>query len=522
MSDHIETEVLIIGCGIAGGLAALRLADSGVPVTVVTHGSNTVSSSTYYAQGGIIYKGEKDSPDLLAEDIFRAGAGHSYPPAVKKIAEEGPELVEKLLVERLQIQFDRNPDGTFALAREGGHSVPRILHVRDSTGKSIQDAIMIRIMEHPNILLLENQTAIDLLTPAHHSRDRRAVYEPSSCVGAYLFNQKERRVIRVLAKKTVLATGGLGQIFKRSTNPPGSRGDGIAMAHRAGARIVNMEFIQFHPTIFYHEYRPTFLISEAVRGAGARLVDAHGRPFMQKYAAEWKDLAPRDLVACSIHKEMLEQDMSHVYLDMRSYLSADRIKNEFPFIYQKCMEFGVDPTKDLIPVVPAAHYLCGGVLVNEDGESSLQNLYAVGEVACTGVHGANRLASTSLLEGVVWANSSANHILQNLKETKPYDSDNIPEWKDIGEFEPDPALISQDMSSIRNIMWNYVGLVRTTHRLQRARRDLRNLENEIERFYRVSKLSDGLIGLRNAVRTAIIVTSSAWENTQSMGCHYRE
>lgn len=522
MPNSYQTEVLVIGAGIAGGVAAIELADAGIEVTLVRHGTSENATATYYAQGGIIYQGREDRPELLVEDILQAGAGHSYPPAVQKIAQEGPKLVEKILIEKLGVEFDRDEQGNFLLAREGGHRMARIIHVRDSTGKAIQQAINKRVKNHPNIKLLDNHTAIDLLTPAHHSLNRLAVYEPNRCAGAYIYNQKTRQVIKILAKKTILATGGLGQIFKRTTNPPAARGDGIAMAHRAGARIVNMEFIQFHPTIFYHEYKPTFLISEAVRGAGARLVDAHGRPFMEKFAPQWKDLAPRDLVACSIHKQMLHDDMSHVYLDMKSYIPEDKIKNDFPFIYQKCLEFGVDPTKDLIPVVPAAHYSCGGILVDENGLSSIENLYAIGEVACTGVHGANRLASTSLLEGLVWAYNSAQDILKSVATTPFYHAESIPEWEDIGEFEPDPALINQDMSSIRNIMWNYVGLVRTTHRLQRARRDLRNLENEIERFYRVSKLNDGLIGLRNAVRTAIIVATAAWANRRSMGCHYRE
>jgi L-aspartate oxidase len=522
MPDDIRTEVLVIGAGIAGGLTALLLADAGLQVILAARDSGEKSTATYLAQGGIIYKGADDSPEKLAEDILRAGARHNYPPAVQKLAQEGPELVKRLLVDRLGVEFDREADGSFALAREGGHRLPRILHVRDSTGKALQNAIQKQIQNHANIRFLNRHTAVDLLTPAHHSLNRQAVYEPNRCVGAYLFDRQKGRVVRVLAKKTVLATGGLGQIFKRTTNPPSARGDGIAMANRAGARLANMEFIQFHPTIFYHEYKPTFLISEAVRGAGARLTDAEGRPFMAKYDPQWKDLAARDVVARSMHKEMLAQNVTHVFLDMRSYIPARRIRTEFPFIYQKCLEFGIDPTQDLIPVAPAAHYSCGGVLVDLHGRSTVENLYALGEVSCTGVHGANRLASTSLLEGVVWANSAAEHIKQSIANTPFYHADSIPDWQDIGEFEPDPALINQDMSSIRNIMWNYVGLVRTTHRLQRARRDLRNLENEIERFYRVSKLSDGLIGLRNAVRTAAIVTSAAWENKRSMGCHYRE
>ncbi len=522
MNCEIKTDVLIIGGGIAGGIAAILLADAGVSVILAMHGSYDKATSTYYAQGGIIYSGQNDSPEQLAEDIMRAGDAHCYPPAVHKLAGEGPKLVEKILIERLGIAFDRSADGGFDLAREGGHRLARIVHVRDSTGKAIQEAIVRHIRTQSTIRLLENHTAIDLLTPSHHALNRLSVYEPTRCVGAYLFDQHSAKVVKVLAKKTILATGGLGQIFQRTTNPPVARGDGIAMAFRAGARLVNLEFIQFHPTIFYHEYKPTFLISEAVRGAGARLVDADGRPFMQKYDTQWKDLAPRDLVARSIHKEMLHTGLSHVYLDMRSFLSEEQIRNEFPFIYQKCLEFGVDPTKDLIPVVPAAHYSCGGVLVDLNGQTNIRDLYAAGEVSCTGVHGANRLASTSLLEGLVWANSSAQHILKTLSKTNLHSAEDIPDWEEIGTFAPDPALINQDMISIRNIMWNYVGLVRTTHRLQRARRDLKNLENEIERFYRVSKLTDQLIGLRNAVITAILVTSAAWENKRSMGCHYRE
>ncbi len=522
MEETLKSDVLVIGGGMAGGITAILLADAGVSVILAMHGTYEKAASTYYAQGGIIYRGEEDSPQKLAEDIMRAGDGHCYPPAVRKLAQTGPDLVQEILLKRLGVAFDRSRKHDFDLAREGGHRLARIVHVRDFTGKALQEAIDSNLRNHPHIRLLEHHTAIDLLTPSHHARNRLAVYEPTRCVGAYLFNQKTGKVISILAKKTILATGGLGQIFQRTTNPPAARGDGIAMAFRAGARLVNLEFIQFHPTIFYHEYKPTFLISEAVRGAGARLVDAEGRPFMQKYAAHWKDLAPRDIVARSIHKEMLQTGSTHVFLDMRSYLDAERIRREFPFIYRKCLEFGVDATKDLIPVVPAAHYSCGGVLVDLDGRTSVENLYAVGEVSCTGVHGANRLASTSLLEALVWAHSAAQDILRSLPQATLHPANDIPEWQEIGTFDPDPALINQDMISIRNIMWNYVGLVRTTHRLQRARRDLRNLENEIERFYRVSKLSDQLIGLRNAVITAILVTSAAWENRRSLGCHYRE
>ncbi|RMH68447.1 MAG: L-aspartate oxidase [Gemmatimonadetes bacterium] len=522
MTDLIQTDVLIIGCGIAGGIAALQLADAGVPVVVVTRTEKPKESNTYYAQGGIIYQGREDSPELLAEDIQRAGDHYCYPPAVQILATEGPPLVKKLLVDKLQVPFDRTAQGELSLVREGSHSVPRILHAADATGKAIERAIMAELVGHPKVTLLTQHTAVDLLTPSHHARDRLHVYEERSCVGAYLLNQMTGKVIRCVAKNTILATGGLGQIFLRTTNPVGSRGDGLAMAYRAGARVLNCEFVQFHPTAFYHRNAPCFLISEAVRGEGARLVHENGEPFMQNYDAEWKDLAPRDVVARSIHTEILRCDVTNVYLDLRSYIEPDRIRAHFPSIQEKCRQYGVDITTDLVPVVPAAHYFCGGIWVDTWGLTSINHLYAVGEIACTGVHGANRLASTSLLEGLVWAERAARHIQHSLDQHPLFPADQIPTWHDTGEFEPDPALIAQDMSSIKHVMWNYVGLVRTNYRLQRALRELRHLEYEIERFYRAVKLTDSLIGLRNAVRSALIVTISAWENKSSMGCHYRE
>jgi L-aspartate oxidase len=283
-----------------------------------------------------------------------------------------------------------------------------------------------------------------------------------------------------------------------------------------------MEFVQFHPTTFYHPSAPRSLITEAVRGDGGRLVNAAGEPFMQNYDAEWKDLAPRDVVARSIYHEMLTHDVTNMYLDLRSYIPEARIREHFPNIYQKCLAYGIDLTRDLVPVVPGAHYSCGGIWVDEWGLSTIDRLYAIGEVACTGLHGANRLASTSLLEGLVWGKRTAQQIVQQHPDRSTPDPALIPPWQYIGDEVPDPALIGQDMSMIKNMMWNYVGLVRTTDRLSRALRELRHLETEIERFYRSSQLTDGLIGLRNAVRTAVIVTMAAWENSQSMGCHYRE
>lgn len=518
----IKTEVLIIGCGIAGGTAALQLADAGVPVTVVTRAQEPEESNTKYAQGGIIYKSPADAPELLVQDVLHAGAGHSYPKAAHILAEEGPGLVEKILLERVGVPFDHNGSGQLDTVFEAAHSQPRIAHAADATGRAVTIALLNVLKRHPQVQLLTGHTAVDLLTPAHHGRNRLAVYEPRACVGAYVLNQESGEISRILAKKTILATGGLGQIYLRTTNPVGARGDGLAMAYRTGARVINTEFIQFHPTTFHKRGAPHFLISEAVRGAGARLVHENGEPFMQKYDPEWKDLAPRDVVARSIRQEMVAYDLDNVYLDLRSYIAKAHIQERFPTIAARCAEFGIDITTDLIPVVPGAHYACGGVWVDDVGLATIQDLYAVGEVSCTGLHGANRLASTSLLEGLVWGSRAAGDILTGLAAAPWHDADDIPPWQDTSRYTADPLLIAQDMSTIQHIMWNYVGVVRADYRLQRALRELRHLETEIEQFYRVTTLTDGLIGLRNAVRTAVIVTQAALANKQSMGCHYRE
>lgn len=522
MSEHyVETDVLVIGCGIAGGIAALRLADAGLQVTVITAAQEAQESNTLYAQGGIIYRGSQDSAELLAQDLIQAGDGLNNREAVRLLAEEGPPLLRAMLIERLGVPFERQ-DGELLFTREAAHSTARILHVGDATGHAIESHIIRALREQPHITLLTSHTAVDLLTPAHHSLNRLAVYDPPSCVGAYVYDQVRDRVIAYIARKTILATGGLGQIFLHTTNPPGARGDGIAMAYHAGARIINAEYVQFHPTAFYYRDAARFLVTEAVRGEGGRLVNENGEPFMHKYAPKWKDLAPRDVVARSIHLEMLAAGSKCVYLDLASHMSADQIRERFPTIYEKCREYGVDITRDLIPVVPAAHYFCGGVWADIWGRTNIHNLYAVGEVSCTGVHGANRLGSASLLEGLVWGWRAGEDAARTIAEVPRFNPNDIPPWYDAGLAPADPALIQQDMTSIKHIMWNYVGLVRSKRRLQRAYRDLRNLQYDIEEFYGTSKLSDALIGLRNMVRAAIIVQRAAWENRQSRGCHYRE
>ena len=521
-----RTDVVIIGCGIAGATAALRLAQNpNRQILVLTRHPDPLESNSRYAQGGIVGRGEEDNVDLLYNDILVAGAGASSPKAARILAEEGPELLRKVLVDTCHVTFDADANGDPEYGQEGAHSRRRILHVGDGTGAAIVQGLVAAMARYPNITLQTNLTAVDLITFPHHSRDPLKAYQPITCHGVYAFHRQERTIHRYLAAATILATGGLGRIYRNTTNPPGARGDGLAMAHRAGARITNAEYVQFHPTALAAPGAEGFLISEAVRGEGAVLLTPEGRHFMADYSPEWKDLAPRDVVARAIHDQMERNGYSHVLLDLASHMSADAIRARFPNIYAKCLSVGIDITRESIPVVPAAHYFCGGVAVDEWGRSSIDHLYAVGEISCTGLHGANRLASTSLLEGLVWGDRAGRDIEQTLA-TQPHpvpSFDEVPPWDESGLVaDADSALIQGDMQTIQNIMWHYVGLARNTERLSRAIRELRHLWNEIETFYQTTKLSDGLIGLRNAVEVALIVTQAALHNRQSRGCHYRE
>jgi L-aspartate oxidase len=518
--DDVQTHTLIIGSGIAAAAVALRLSDDpGHHITLVTREDDPLESATAWAQGGIVTRGLDDRPALLVADILHAGAGLSSPSAALLLAEEGPGLVRDVLIERCGVRFDRNSNGEPEFGLEAAHSTRRILHVGDKTGAAIIAGMLGALAGRANVTLLAAHTAVDLITFPHHALDPLAVYEPITCHGAYVLNRKTGDIIRILAGSTVLATGGLGQIFRNTSNPRGARGDGLAMAVRAGARVVNAEYVQFHPTTLSVRGAPNLLISEAVRGEGGMLLTPAGEPFMQRYAPEWKDLAPRDVVARAIHMEMIEHGYEHVYLDIASKHPAAFIRDRFPQIAANCARYGIDIASQPIPVVPAAHYFCGGVLVDEWGRTSLDALYAVGEVSCTGVHGANRLASTSLLEGLVWGDRAARDISANRRD--PIDNARVPGWVYRGDHEPDPALIEGDMTSIRNTMWHYVGLVRTADRLARAQHDLRHLWHEIEDFYRTTRLNDGLIGLRNAVQVARLVTFAAERSTSSRGTHYR-
>jgi L-aspartate oxidase len=522
-----ETQVLIIGCGIAGATAALRLARNPQRrITILNRASDPQESNTRYAQGGIIGRSLDDSAAVLTEDIIAAGAGASSPHAARILAEEGPPLLHEILESTAGVVFDRDAAGRPLWGQEAAHSRRRILHVGDATGQAIMDGLMQALQRCPNIEIQTSATAVDLITFPHHSRDPLDNYRAVACHGSYIFDRNEKTVHRYLADITILATGGLGRIYRNTTNPAGARGDGLAMAHRAGARIANAEYVQFHPTALAVPGAEGLLISEAVRGEGGVLLTPDGRSFMAEYSPEWKDLAPRDVVARAIQHEMEAHGYSHVLLDIASRMAPEAIKKRFPYIYGACLKVGVDITREPIPVVPAAHYFCGGVLVDEWGLTNIENLYAVGEISCTGVHGANRLASTSLLEGLVWGNRAAIHIDKTLEHPHPRKSvtrDGIPPWDESGlTADPDPALIQGDMQTIQNIMWHYVGLVRSGERLSRAIRELRHLWNEIETFYRTTKLSDGLIGLRNAIEVALIVAQAAQHNRESRGCHFRQ
>jgi L-aspartate oxidase len=514
-----KTHVCVIGSGIAGGISALVCADSGLKVTVVTAAQDLLETATYAAQGGIVYDPLKTSKDreLLAQDIFKAGDGINYRPAVEQLITQGAAAVETFLIDRLGVNFDKTSQGNIDLILEGSHSKKRIAHQKDRTGIGIQKKLNEAMLAHPNIQILPGHSAIDLLTNAHHACETKYQHGSTEVLGCYVFDQASGDVKIIYADATVLATGGCGQVYRYTTNPTFSRGDGVAMASRAGARVSQLEYVQFHPSAFVHQGKTRFLLSEALRGHGAILRNHNGDAFMSR-VHELKDLAPRDVVARAIYREMAGGKQPSVFLDM-THFSEDELKYNFPYIYTECKKYNLELSKDWIPVVPAAHYLCGGVWADLQGKTSLHKLYAVGEVACTGVHGANRLASTSLLEGLVWGAEAGKNIVKFHSKNPEWIK--VKSWMTPGEQE-DPALVQQDWDSLKHTMMNYVGVVRTQQRFDRASEMLPTLREQIERFYRTTKLSDSLIGLRNAVLCATLIFLHARRNTTSKGCHYLE
>ncbi|MCI0514474.1 L-aspartate oxidase [candidate division KSB1 bacterium] len=510
-----ESDFLIIGSGIAGLTCALKLAAFG-RVTIITKKARA-ESNTNYAQGGIaVVASTEDSFKSHIRDTLRTGVDLSHPEAVELMVQAGPERLKELIASG--VQFSQTNTASLELGREGGHSFNRIVHAKDSTGAEIEKALLAALKSNPAIEIFENFMAIELITEHHLGIALPTDSGPRNCWGIYAVHEERREIHRFLARITVLATGGCGQVYLHTTNPLIATGDGVAMAFRAGAEIANMEFIQFHPTTLFHPDGQSFLITEAVRGFGAWLRLKSGARFMPKYHA-MAELAPRDIVAQAIDAELKKHGDECVYLDL-THLDAGQIKARFPGIYQNCLNFKIDITRDLIPVVPAAHYMCGGVVTNLNGQTSIRGLYACGEVAHTGVHGANRLASNSLLEAVVFSHQVVQHAYHYLATChKP---PQIPAWDDRGTFNYEEwVLVAHDKFEIQQLMWDYVGIVRSQLRLKRAQRRINLISREIEHFYKRAKITGGMLELRNLACVARLIIDCALRRRESRGLHYR-
>ena len=516
MSQHNDSDFLVLGSGVAGLFYALRVAEHG-RVTIVTK-KEAVQSATNYAQGGIAaVVSDEDSFESHVADTLTAGAGLCREDVVRFVVERGGAAIEAL--GKLGVEFDRQGEdksaggAKYALGREGGHTVRRVLHHRDATGREIERALLVRAQAHPNITLLEDHCAIDLLTT--HGAGRPG---PNRALGAYVLDSKTGNVERFRARATFLATGGAGKVYLYTSNPDIATGDGMAMAYRAGAALGNMEFFQFHPTCLFHPQAKSFLISEALRGEGAILRNEAGVAFMEHHHP-MKDLAPRDIVARAIDDELKRTGKDSAFLDI-THRDADFLRKRFPNIYEACLSFGIDMTRHPIPVVPAAHYCCGGVVTNLCGETEVKNLFAGGEVTCTGLHGANRLASNSLLEGVVFARAASEEVIRRFPDL-PLGDVPVEPWREGSATESSEAVvITQNWDEIRRLMWNYVGIVRSDKRLTRARRRILLLKEEINQYYWDFRVTQDLIELRNLATIAELVIECASRRKESRGLHY--
>lgn len=510
----IRTDCLVLGAGLAGSAYALHAARAGRAVELLSLGAPLQANSDW-AQGGIIYDTSPD-PAQLTQDILEASDGTANPAAIAQLVQEGPRAVKELLLDELGIGFDREPDGELHLTREGGHTDRRIIHTKDATGHSILAALARRVDATKGITRRTGFVAIDLLTLSHNSADANDRYEPLTCFGCYALDTGTDEVVAFVARKTILATGGLGSVFLHTTNQPGSVGHGVAMAYRVGARLIDLEYTQFHPTVFFRKGVQRFLVTEALRGEGGVIVDATGRPIMDGVHPRGS-LAPRDIVSRAIQHHLAETGDLCAYLDL-SAMKPEFIRERFPTIHQRCLASGVDITREPIPIVPAAHFSCGGVHADLHGRTNVRHLNAVGETACTGLHGANRLASTSLLECLVAAKATAQADGAELAANHVH----RPEprsWTSPAKS-ADPLLIRQDLQQIQQTMWNYAGIIRSPRRLARARRILLELREDIQAFYRDCRPTRELIELRNAVQTALLVVHAAALNPISKGCHF--
>ncbi len=508
----MEFDVLIIGSGASGLSMALTLAD-GMKVAVVAK-SAIEESATLYAQGGVsAVMDQGDSIESHVADTLAVGGGLCNPEVVEFIVQRGRERIEWLIKQGVPFTTHQTPDGNvdFHLTQEGGHSRRRVVHAADATGRAIETTLVERVHAHPDITVYEHHMAVDLVTLG------KLGLTPDRCVGAYVLDVENRLVKTLRAKCCVLATGGAGKVYLYTSNPDVATGDGIAMAWRAGCAVANMEFVQFHPTCLYHPQAKSFLLTEALRGEGGYLRLTSGERFMADYD-ERLELAPRDIVARAIDHEMKRSGAEHVFLDV-THKSEAFLREHFPTVMEKCAGFGIDITTAPIPVVPAAHYLCGGVVTDVRGRTSLSGLYAVGEVACTGLHGANRMASNSLLECLVIADAAAGAIREAIESTGPLPS--VPDWDESQVTDADEEIVvAHNWDELRHFMWDYVGIVRSNKRLERARNRVDLLHKEISEFYGNFRISGDLIELRNLVQVAELIIRSALKRKESRGLHY--